>query len=1572
MALRCLTALPVGGLGALSSAPPQYLGGRILPSYAAASEPLGPLTSVPVSFGVGEVPKGLIKGFWDSQRPSRCLRDSWICGARAFSTRRKTVKAIGAWHLQQEARRRARRLEELTHGGLLPSTNATLEAATAPVSFQPKYSPSPLFLSPPPSPPALFTQVSVAPAPFTRKNPPPELQHLPPRRPMGRVSALKSTELAVAVVEAARSHRGNATLWQELHAACLRRGPHFSATEAALVLHGYALAGLNVLPVLCACSHTLLTKWGDVRLVDAARALHALLKVFKLQDTRMTLKFIDSFGPVLRHRSSRSRTKDLEALPREEALQHLHTLALLLKAFAAVQLPYPPLLLTAATVLRAELLLVAVPCASRAKYSSSSKSSREKDSRRIFELPPIADPKSLGGPLLPPPAVVVSILEGLTALGFRSEPLFGAFGAFLAATLPGAVDVSAPGGSPPQLVIPRGPQRTPAAGYWGSPPYPYALHAAMATATACSSLKTTRESGWTPQRAANCGGPRREKVTGNSAPNLPTWRHPQAATDQVAATAASSDWSFRLLSRAMKALGSVGSSCAPLIGGWVGAVRHRTHRSSPEDLVLALEASRSSSFFCRPLLLLLLGALAHRAADRSLPVELHTLFSAAISAAQLPVSLPAFWEALNASLSHLQREHRPRSGPPLPEGCSGEPQRMRTGASQTMSLPGRPHLTASSLRSFSLPRHEERGCGSTETAKETTPGSWGPQEEAHNTLTEDSSGASLGQTERAHQCGKGEPLLKTGGTKTGAAEETEKSLSVRDSVSLLEAVALAFPALPLSLLVIALPGLRRLGQEGLPLSFCLRALGMLELVKLKASAGAWGASLSGSATVTLRRSSVENSSSSNNSALVEAIAEVQGVLLRDARHRVRVRLQHQLAGGALKSGGVTEEGGPSSEDSWLCMVRDSPAMDLHLRELCLYGVLSPFVSHVASNTAGWRVPQEDSLAHNGGERRAGSLAGDLGPLQILRQVRGLVLERSCRWPLVFVSVEDAVSLLHLELLPYCQDVGQAIAATRLLHVKRGAAFQPQKESRGHLHTPPPKNRGMPCQRGYQATVELDSLRTSLSGPKGGDYPRADLQKPCGTPLEPWGVDKSSMEAILNCFSSRLVTSATPTLLHAATLTFKALAHPRLQGLLRQSRTGARDRDDAARTEAESKNLPPQDTTRHFGGTSLEESQRRGGPPCEAVKGEGAEGMIVSEEKEKVAMQLLCEVCQLSVEALQQRLQLLQANELSLVAADAQALLCALRAPHTGSVKSRPQGSPSRMPTLMPARDQHGVAARLYECVDECLESTTGRTDEKADHSDNYHLGTASPISKEATSGISQLEESLERLLEALAARWRAVPVTVSSAGPASSLNVCLQLGLGGAYVSAATKAPQGDNSSIFLRPSAADGPGHKDRLSEEFEQRVRNSALLETLCPGISTPEALRWLNRKQANCTQGAELISSSIYQETTALMDAKVSPQQWGNQALCSMRGGYGDSLPRGQKGDSLDAHAQGGSQAGALDIDNCLKVLAALKLRYTPTEWSKGCPRHRTACLLTSKTHYNLALSWLSQILRYRVAG
>ncbi|CDJ68192.1 hypothetical protein, conserved [Eimeria necatrix] len=1502
---------------------------------------------------------------------------------RCFSTRRKTAKAIGQWHMQQEARRKALLYQHKVEMGLasVDSRNrgdGSSSAASLPAPYLPKYCSSLSALEPALAPPALFQAVHITPESPTRRSLPVELQRVRNPRPLGRIFSLKSTELASAVRTAAAAEVAGkgvgATVWSQLHAACIRRSPHFSAAEAALVLHSYGLAGHQALPVLRCCVRTLLLKWGDVRLLDAARALHSLFAVFKIRDTQLLLRCMNSFGPLLRRDADRAHRGPL---PPEEATQHFLTLALLLKAFAAAQLPYSPLLKAAAETVRAQLLLPqpkppwGPPEGLQGKEGALGGSGK----RQIFSLPLVGDPKgtSLRTPPLPP-SLLVSILESLSLFGVRHEPLLQAFESFVSASIPMGRPAAAAAlpllqgteGEPPkQLGPPAQRQLLGPAASWGPSSYLYAVGRLTRTSNI-----TCSHSGWLAV--------------------------PSPASQ---APAGQGGWHLRHLSRAVRALGLVGRTSGPLMDRWVAALRQGAPQLPPQDVVGALEASRVCGFFCRPLLQQLLRCFARRAADRSLPLDSHTLLAAAAAAAALPLTCRPFWEAIEVSI---------RRGP-LCRGIGFDrPQQQveQIGAPRSLGPPESPgEAPGADGVSRGLPSHSDA------------------------TLTELHPAAAAAAAASSQAVWGGEDReagLTPANRVSGVAEVEAGKAEAELAVALLGAVAAAAPALPMDLLAAAAPTLIRLQQRSLPLSASLTALGNASLLCCRAGLEdeLQRARRQPDAPSSSSSSSSCSSSSSSLDGLIAA-AELGQHLKRRTRKQVKslLLLQRRQLESLRGAAELQEESG--GETGWHRLVEGPLAGDWQALELCVYGILVAGPATAAAPAA--LLPERE--AEVGTDQPAACVEA----LEVLSHIRRLVVARRDCCKLVFGSLEEAVALLHLELQPYCPDAALAAAATRLLQQrKRLEQQQPTKpNARGAIGN----------SNGNSNTISNSYSGSSRSGslPQHARAPISNAERalPClhsnllargpretvlrlqqsgvaGTCEPLWVPAAESLEVILSCCSSRLVTAPTPSLLHAAVVTLRALAHPRmLQGLLRESGEAQRQKEASA-TDATAvlQLLEPEEasiasshlfacigsgqdqTTPTMKDAAASPKLREVTEPLtEAAAAAAAYSEGVSVEDQEVgAALLLVEICLLVLSVLRERVMhsLLQANELALLAAEAHQLLRRLTAPR-GPVEASekfqglqgapnspqmqaasPQGPPQRPRALQGKDEPSPDAAETVRNF-----SKVGSGAAAADE------GSGKGLEGAAWDSLLQLERELAAFLGSLGDLWRKTPCTVFAAGPSNSFSVCMELGLLDTGFGATAEPFASARHREHLRSvaSTAGVPFPATAGKEIREEALRTAALVEALCPAVYTPEGLRWLRSRAGG--------RSAEWSQTNAPPDSFfLSPLRPVDADFYRARAGATqETTTEGKSSGNAGAFAANAPEAAAAlsskpesaairrpDCDastmsSFLGVISAMEEDDQKGEHRRERPS--AAALLKQREHRDLALMWLSQLMRCCVA-
>lgn len=1333
-------------------------------------------------------------------------------GARCFSTRRKTAKAIGAWQIQKHLRRQAfKEQRQLKEGPLL-----SLPPSSSSKALTPKYAWGPPAVSQQPTAPALFDRICLCPPDVTRRSLPEELLHAPPQRPLGRASSLKSCELAAAALKCSQQHRDHPAVWRQLTEACIRRGPHFAAAEAALVLHSYAAAGRRELPLLRCCVQTLQHKWDEVRLLDAARALHALFSVFGIRDTRLLLRCIDSFGPLLRqHSSSSSRRagalRDGSIAP-AVSVQHLYTLALLLKTFAAVPLPYTPLLHTAAAALRAQLQQ-ALPL--------RPKSPRSLRASRIFSLPSIdADDRGPQagvpqGPALPP-NLLLSLLEGLGALGVRSEPLLEAFEAFVEACLPETETVAARGqeGSPPRTGGPPSWHRSRAtAAYWGSPPYAYA-----ASKPPRVTLGLSRPSGWLEAAGpGEAGGPLGAQSGG-------THGLEQKGKSPAAV------WSLRQLSRSLKAIAAVGRSSPSLTAGWVSAVRYCSHIADLQDLVLALETARLCGFFSRPLLQQLLCRLRHKLNDEMLVApQLSAVLAAATAAAQLPAVTEAFWHSVRLNLRLLQ------------PSC----------------LPGDLSACCSPADDQQTPQTAAAAAGT-------------------------STDALPVQGEQADPPEKERPL-------SGAPQEP---LSLTLAAALVQAVALSAPVLPLKTLHAALPVLLAVEKESLRLSSSLRLSAMLLLARLKAAAEVPPAA--------------GLSSSSSSADLASAIRRAEEAVWGCMHSRVASMLQQQQQ--QQEAVALQTKADESKGSSWSSLVEGPLALSRQLRELCLYGVLS----------GGGPGSEECLTKASRDERPPGVSSAAKG---VLLHARRLVAARKTHCPLVFGCVAEAVAMLHLELLPLCRgEAGMAVAAAlRLLPASEEVGPPQQRQQRGRTQQPQTRRLGLQPARSRSCTDEERHSSRMLTDSDAASAAAAHRL------TELWAPCRDALETILSCFSSRLVTAATPVVLHAAEVLLKGLSHPRCQEAAQQRLGSLREAQprgefDAGKAEGWRRDAVPSVSAQPLCGApqNCPVSPRAGleeGPSVEAD-----------------VVELLCALILLALETLEERIPMLQANELALLASDIQKLL------HS---------------SFFSGSAAHSMTA-----------------DSKGD-SERSHVQGDVGLWQEA-SNAQQLARKLSTSLQAVAHRWRAAPATVLSTGPASSCYVWLCLGKSAEanQLAAGKQTPQGSPLDVVPPAAFVEETG---QLEASITQAGR-AAWLETLCPATCSLKALQW--PRGGGKRQHRE-------DEDDSPQHRRASPEQPG---ICLE--GNGTAKPRrgswkeGDNAASRDeqekrCNRSRGHQCSArpkthADVSRMKQWLLQVHRLHAPVTAAvrgQGAGAH-SAGLLCRPEYRDLALIWLSHLVRSQV--
>ncbi|KAL8440180.1 hypothetical protein Efla_006993 [Eimeria flavescens] len=1325
---------------------------------------------------------GLPYGAPAAASPARCL---WGAAERPlssqvcfFSTRRRTAKAIADLRLRQHARREAlarQRQPEKGEGALLPPAAAAAAAGGGGGSLLPKYAASPqaLLLTAAASAPSFFGSIHVAPTPATRRSPPVELLHGPPRNPVGRVASLKSSELAAAVLQCAQQHRENGRLWQQLAAACMRWGPHLGAPEAAFVLHGFAAAGRKELPLLRRCADTLLLKWKDVRFVDAARALHALFAVFRVRDSRLLLRWIDDFGPLLQQQQQQQQRggggSSLRGLPPREALLQLYALDLLLKALAACRMPFYPLLSTAAEALRVHLeqLLPRQQPSKRLNihHHQQQQHQQQQERQRIFSLPrgegPIAGAGGRGGRLQRlsealPASLLVSMLQSLGSLGVRHEPLLHAFDTLLATTMP------TPKHPRPSSFLP--PHSAPAAAAAGEQ--------AACRQTAEDVPSARRREGSKPSQALQASGWQGGLPRGPRASLL------QAETGGRPEEAEGGPFPWmglRELSLALKALGAVGDDRSHLSAAWLSAVRACMHRcgSNPQELLLALEAAAQAAFFSRPLLQQLLRCLTRRAADNSLPIDTPTLLAAAAAAAGLPASNPAFWSVVNLRLSSLHA------------------------AAAAAAASAAAAAAASRGAAACIHPSSQEGCCMQEDPDRVLPV---PESRGGPPIKEGAPGM------------RGVPL--------------EEPLSLGLLAAAAEVVALAAPAVPVlhvhPVLSVAAGQLQR---QAAPLPVCLRLLAALQLLRFKVtSAGPLSAFCC----------SPTSSNSSRREVMdLALLQQAEEALWGVARSQVEALLQRLKEGGPFVDSKDGEaplpepQGGPRAA-AWRPLVEGPLAGGIcQLEELCVYGLLHR--GRQAGEGPLSPVMPVCSLQGGGGPASAASSGGH-PPADVVQAVRGVVAARRSSCPLVFISVQEALAVLLLEVAPLIAGRGlEAAACLQLLPRPSGkeaplllkqhrqqAPQQPQTAAAAAATAAGEggeggKERQAPAPAAAAAAAAAVAAACSERGVSGSDPvgPReVTLARPHLGEQEGEGDRGRSplpktevLQLVLSLLSSRAFTAPTPLLLHAALASLAAL------------------------------------TTRLSSSFSQQQQQQQQQHQQQQQPQEAAwEGWEDPDSGELVAA-----ICLLCLEALQQRLHHLHANQLAFLAAELQSLLSFLKpllhpgAPKTAANPSEQvlSGRHSQAPYQQGGLN-HQAATReapertLGRPLEGPLEAQQGLCFEGSGGEGNQQeappsSSCSSSSSSSSSTSIPLLVERASAVLSGIADRWLTAPATIASAGPSSSLHVWQQLeeaGRGGPSLTVQGRLFSGVCTAFSSQQQAADA--------------VRCAAWLEALCPAAS------------------------------------------------------------------------------------------------------------------------------------------
>ncbi|KAL8455810.1 hypothetical protein Emag_000384 [Eimeria magna] len=1396
---------------------------------------------------------------------------------RCFSTRRKTAKAIGALHLQQLARREAfKRHKEGGKGGLI-----TAAAANA---VLPKYHANPhALLLPPPSAPALFDEVCVASTPATRRSLPLELLHGPPQRPLGRIFSLKSAELAAAVLRSARDHRNNGRLWRELGAACARRAPHLAAAEAALVLHGFAAAGCRALPVLQSCAETLLLKWPEARLLDAARGLHALVVVFGVRETRLLLRCIDSFGPLLLQQGgSVGRTKGCSyTLSPLQGLQQLQALSLLLKAFAALQLPYHPLLLVAAQTLQIHLeeALPRPPKQRGLTSSSSSMASLEggcmQQQQTIFALPPLAAVKEahLGGiawqqqqqqrqqqkqqPVRQrlPGSLVLSLLQSLSRLGVRHEPLLRALDAFLAADLiPPTQAHNAPGA---------------AAAAAAAAVYPAAASSASSAGSRRGPSHACSESGWLHRGA--CEKPLHAAAQHEARDGIVSAWGPQGAPW----------WGLGELSLAVQAVFAVGGGRSQLVAAWVHALRQSLSRcDETKDLVLALQAARVASFFCRPLLLQLLSCLTRRAADASMPIEPQGLLAAAAAAARLPAAAPApFWSAVERCLLGLHAiEHDPV-------------------------------ISSTSKKS-------NAACGSP------------------NSLN--------GFVNEEHETCHAEAPMRMGAPRL--------SVSLELLADALEVLALAAPALPLdSLGPLLAAALRKLHTQGAPLSVSLRLLTTIRLLELKAtSAGPTFALCFANNNSNSSNSSNSSSGSSSGSrgrgsvnlAFVrEAWEAALGIVRLQVEPFLRQQETEASARDEIESAGRESWTSPAAAAAWRPLVEGPLAPGIgHLQELCVFGMLNQKeLTRSSSSSSSSSNSNNCSRINDNNSSSSSSKLAD-----VRRHVRCLLRRRRTSCPLVFVSTAEAAAALLLEVGPFVGDTaGLGVGASLELLSRLWPAEAPALQQKGGPWKPPPSR---------AAGDEAQHLGSDPSSPSPPPHQERLETEERDSALE--AADAETLELILCCFSSRIVTAPTALVLLAARSTAAALMHPRWLAALQQHQQQKRQQQKQEQQKQKEQQQEP----------SCESKESVLSSPCDLRQQlqKMHEGVVCGDDENVV--ELLVAICLMSLETLQQRLPALHANELALLAVDVQALLSSLLA-------LPGLGPPALASSALLEREQQLQASALQSLRGLPKQSQcSGWLGLEAAHQGSRHTQQRQENGADSGTSVLVLAGQLESLLQDVTQRWRSAPASITSAGPASSLNVWLRLGgggrplLGGPLREGGTALEGGVPVGVLRLYDDSSGQGAFTK-AETTRQRIYRTATLEALCPGAySAWEMRKWLY------SQKKEIMGALAYQQGAP--SGKASALRVFSSSL-QLREQI--SLPVAKK---AETHAAGDGgccfdEDGQHDPSACSQkmqhwLINVEGLRREEAGGARSDTRGASGGLLRMQQHRDLNLTWLSQVI------
>lgn len=346
--------------------------------------------------------------------------------------------------------------------------------------------------------------------------------------------------------------------------------------------------------------------------------------------------------------------------------------------------------------------------------------------------------------------------------------------------------------------------------------------------------------------------------------------------------------------------------------------------------------------------------------------------------------------------------------------------------------------------------------------------------------------------------------------------------------------------------------------------------------------------------------------------------------------------------------------------------------------------------------------------------------------------RMLLMLRQRFSALCFSSMEEIVALLHLELLPFCSSPGILAGGVVLLETFADRLRRRQEKQVNALKKTTEdsivdlNDNGMREKMSARSSVSVDILN--------------DIQTHNSAVASNPSVPKAlcsrfpshqSLVSVLEAFSSRIEAATPNVVLHAARLTLNALRHPCwLQRIA----------DEFRRGEAFTPNncSPPSEST-----DCIKESlgTQDGDFLHHSVYG-GAE-CSNAHKKDFEIVQTACLICSLVLDAVQTRIVHYQANGLALLAAEIQRTLVALR----DSVSPKPNKS------LRVGRFRRWRIEG--ENADTCWSN--------------------SACTNDRFSCIIKLQKDLERCQLAIASRWRTTPTTVTTAGPASSLNVCIHV-----------------------------------------------------------------------------------------------------------------------------------------------------------------------------------------------------